>query len=115
MRKALGGAMRQVGILAAAGLVALDTIVPGFNEDHEKVRRIATGNISVNESGFLSIGKSFFMRTGCLSFSNISEANIGLAYLLLLPSFSFLIWWTLPTDNSQKKKIKQDARSDVHY
>ncbi|KAG4067197.1 hypothetical protein HA402_000188 [Bradysia odoriphaga] len=41
MRKALGGAMRQVGVLAAAGLVALDTIVPGFNEDHEKVRRIA--------------------------------------------------------------------------
>lgn len=44
MRKALGGAMRQVGVLSAAGLVALDTIVPGFNEDHDKVRRIAEGN-----------------------------------------------------------------------
>lgn len=35
--------MRQVGILAAAGLVALDTIVPAMNTDHEKLRRIAEG------------------------------------------------------------------------
>lgn len=35
--------MRQVGIIAAAGLVALDTIVPGLDTDHAKVRRIAEG------------------------------------------------------------------------
>ncbi len=45
MRKALGGAMRQVGILAAAGLVALDTIVPGFDDDHKKILRIAQGKV----------------------------------------------------------------------
>lgn len=43
LRKGLGGAMRQVGIIAAAGLVALDTIVPGLDTDHAKVRRIAEG------------------------------------------------------------------------
>lgn len=37
--------MRQVGILAAAGLVALDTIVPGIDTDHEKLRRIADGKL----------------------------------------------------------------------
>jgi len=41
LRKAIGGAMRQVGILAAAGIVALDTIVPEIGVDHAKVRRIA--------------------------------------------------------------------------
>ena len=40
-RKRLGGAMRQVGILAAAGLVALDTMVERLSEDHARARRLA--------------------------------------------------------------------------
>jgi threonine aldolase len=39
-RKRLGGGMRQVGILAAAGLVALDR-VDRLAEDHERARRLA--------------------------------------------------------------------------
>jgi threonine aldolase len=39
-RKRLGGGMRQVGILAAAGLVALDRI-DRLAEDHERARRLA--------------------------------------------------------------------------
>jgi len=38
-RKRLGGGMRQAGVLAAAGLVALDSIPPLLAEDHEKIRR----------------------------------------------------------------------------
>jgi threonine aldolase len=34
VRKLLGGGMRQAGILAAAGLVALDTLVPRLADDH---------------------------------------------------------------------------------
>lgn len=41
LRKALGGGMRQVGFLAAAGLVALDEIVPLLNLDHQRARKIA--------------------------------------------------------------------------
>lgn len=37
-RKLLGGGMRQVGILAAAGLVALDEMVDRLAEDHAKAR-----------------------------------------------------------------------------
>lgn len=37
-RKLLGGGMRQAGILAAAGLVALDTLVPRLAEDHANAR-----------------------------------------------------------------------------
>ena len=40
-RKRLGGAMRQVGVLAAAGLVALDTMVDRLAEDHARARRVA--------------------------------------------------------------------------
>jgi len=41
MRKVLGGGMRQVGVLAAAGLVALDAVVPLLQDDHRRVKRIA--------------------------------------------------------------------------
>lgn len=42
-RKILGGAMRQAGVLAAAGLVALDEIYPRLDEDHRNARRLAEG------------------------------------------------------------------------
>ncbi|HEY3144449.1 MAG TPA: GntG family PLP-dependent aldolase [Acidimicrobiales bacterium] len=40
-RKRLGGTMRQVGILAAAGLVALDTMIDRLAEDHARAARLA--------------------------------------------------------------------------
>jgi threonine aldolase len=40
LRKRLGGAWRQAGILAAAGLYALDHNVPRLAEDHENARRL---------------------------------------------------------------------------
>jgi threonine aldolase len=40
-RKRMGGGMRQVGILAAAGLVALDTMVDRLADDHRRARRLA--------------------------------------------------------------------------
>jgi threonine aldolase len=41
-RKRLGGAMRQAGILAAAGLVALDTMIERLSEDHARAKQLAT-------------------------------------------------------------------------
>jgi threonine aldolase len=41
VRKRLGGGMRQAGILAAAGLVALDRQVDRLAEDHAMARRLA--------------------------------------------------------------------------
>jgi threonine aldolase len=38
VRKLLGGGMRQAGVLAAAGLVALDTLVARLAEDHANAR-----------------------------------------------------------------------------
>jgi threonine aldolase len=40
-RQRLGGGMRQAGIIAAAGLVALDTMVDRLADDHRRARRLA--------------------------------------------------------------------------
>ena len=42
-RKMLGGGMRQAGIIAAAGIVALETMVERLVEDHANARRLAQG------------------------------------------------------------------------
>lgn len=42
-RKRLGGGMRQVGILAAAGLIALEDGPKRLHEDHENARSLAEG------------------------------------------------------------------------
>ncbi len=41
LRKRLGGAMRQVGVLAAAGLIALEESPKGLHADHANARLIA--------------------------------------------------------------------------
>lgn len=41
VRKALGGGMRQVGVLAAPGIVALTEMVDRLKEDHDRAKRLA--------------------------------------------------------------------------
>jgi threonine aldolase len=43
VRKMLGGGMRQAGIIAAAGIVALERMVERLAEDHANARRLAEG------------------------------------------------------------------------
>ena len=42
-RRMVGGNMRQAGPLAAAGVVALETMIPRLKEDHDTARRLAEG------------------------------------------------------------------------
>ncbi|HAV42127.1 MAG TPA: threonine aldolase [Acidobacteria bacterium] len=41
LRKALGGGMRQAGVLAACGLISLTRMVDRLKEDHARARRLA--------------------------------------------------------------------------
>ena len=41
IRKALGGGMRQAGIIAAAGIVALDTMIGQIQKDHSNAKYLA--------------------------------------------------------------------------
>jgi threonine aldolase len=43
VRKMLGGGMRQAGIIAAAGVVALEQMIDRLAEDHVRARRLADG------------------------------------------------------------------------
>jgi threonine aldolase len=43
VRKRLGGAMRQAGVIAATGLIALETMVDRLAEDHANARTLAEG------------------------------------------------------------------------
>ena len=43
IRKMVGGAMRQAGVLAAAGLHALEHHVPRLAEDHANAQRLGAG------------------------------------------------------------------------
>ena len=43
LRKMLGGGMRQAGILAAAGIVALETMTGRLVEDHVRAKKLAAG------------------------------------------------------------------------
>jgi threonine aldolase len=47
IRRMVGGGMRQAGIIAAAGLVALDTMVDRLAEDHANARALAKSLASV--------------------------------------------------------------------
>jgi threonine aldolase len=42
-RKMLGGGMRQAGVLAAAGIVALEQMTARLGEDHARAKRLAQG------------------------------------------------------------------------
>ena len=43
IRKVLGGGMRQAGIIAAPGIVALEKMIDRLEEDHRNARRLAKG------------------------------------------------------------------------
>jgi threonine aldolase len=47
-RKMLGGGMRQVGVLAAAGLIALEESPKNLHRDHENARVLAQGLAKIN-------------------------------------------------------------------
>ena len=43
LRKMLGGGMRQVGVIAAAGLISLEKMTKRLGEDHVRARKMADG------------------------------------------------------------------------
>ncbi|HEY6270791.1 MAG TPA: low specificity L-threonine aldolase [Terriglobales bacterium] len=69
-RKALGGGMRQAGVLAAAGLIALEAMPARLKEDHENARVLAKGLAEIKG---IKIGKT---PTNILVF-DISRTGMG--------------------------------------
>jgi threonine aldolase len=78
IRKQLGGGMRQAGILAAAGIVALETIAPRLGEDHRRAAHLASGlaaipGVMIDPGGpqsnmvYLSLGEQVPLNAGAVA------------------------------------------------
>ncbi|MCW4047254.1 MAG: low-specificity L-threonine aldolase [Candidatus Bathyarchaeota archaeon] len=52
IRKVLGGGMRQAGIIAASGIIALEKMIDRLKEDHENAKRLAEG---ISKIGGISV------------------------------------------------------------
>lgn len=48
IRKMLGGAMRQVGIVAAAGIISLEKMTKRLSDDHARAKKMADGLRQIN-------------------------------------------------------------------
>lgn len=68
VRKMLGGGMRQVGVVAACGIVALEEMIERLEEDHKKARRLAEGLARIN-SAIVDL-KTVETNIVCFEFSN---------------------------------------------
>lgn len=51
LRKVLGGGMRQAGVLAAPGLIALEQMSQRLQDDHDRARQLARGLDQMTELG----------------------------------------------------------------
>jgi Threonine aldolase len=67
MRHRIGGAMAQAGHMAAAGIVALETMIDSIKEDHLNARRLARGLASI-DGGLTKIENAF---------TNILQVDFG--------------------------------------
>lgn len=72
-RRRIGGGMRQAGVIAACGLVALDELVERLHEDHALARWLAEGIAGIDgyaidpstvETNILNVGVSALGETG---------------------------------------------------
>ncbi len=68
-RKVLGGGMRQAGIIAAAGITALEEMIDRLEEDHRNAKRLAQGIAGV-EALSIDVGS---VRTDIVYFEVASE------------------------------------------
>jgi len=77
----VGGGMRQSGVLAAAGLVAIHKMSKRLVEDHERAARLAKGLTTVGpavkilscDTNFVFIELNLSAATGPTKFSSVAE------------------------------------------
>ena len=81
IRKQLGGGMRQAGILAAAGIVAIEQMVPRLFEDHIRARRLAQG-LSEIQGISLPLGQPQSNMVYCSVDESISASSSEIVWMM---------------------------------
>ena len=82
-----GGAMRQAGIVAAAGVYALDHHVERLADDHARARRLAEGLVAAGlpidldavETNFVQVDVEPFGLTKWEALERLKQAGVGLS------------------------------------
>src|SRR5688572_5612086 len=82
-----GGAMRQAGIVAAAGLYALDHNVERLADDHARARRLAEGwaergvpaDPHLVETNFVQLDVNDVDLTSAEALARLADAGVGLS------------------------------------
>lgn len=77
-RKMVGGGMRQVGVIAAAGIVALESMVDRLADDHANARKLALG---LSQIPGISIDPDS-LPTNLIFFEVMPEKRVEIAYKL---------------------------------
>ena len=77
-RRIFGGALRQAGIVAAAGIVALETMVDRLAADHELARRLADGLREVSPPGAVPPPQTNMVVFDASSLGSDAQAVVGL-------------------------------------
>lgn len=76
-RRVFGGALRQAGIVAAAGIIALETMVDRLAEDHENARRLADGFADAAPDGRISTPQTNMVIFDTASFASDSGTMLS--------------------------------------
>jgi threonine aldolase len=89
-RKVVGGGMRQAGVLAAAGIVALTEMIDRLSEDHNNARRLAEGLVETEglsvDPGSVQTNIVYMNITHNGLSSNELADRLGRECVLLLPT-----------------------------
>lgn len=75
IRKTFGGGMRQVGVIAAAGLVALDEVLPELGKDNRRARALADRLAEI--PGIALDPESVETNIICFGFDGIAKLSAG--------------------------------------
>ena len=78
IRKALGGGMRQAGIIAAAGIFSLDKMIKQIREDHNNAKMLMEGiskidGLSINKGNIKSNILYFYIEKGKTRSKNLAK------------------------------------------
>ena len=92
IRKALGGGMRQAGIIAAAGLTALQNIDEQIQEDHRNAKALAEGLSSIDKI----VIDSDKVKTNILYFKLVPNTMESEKFLKTMQDAGVLFFESLP-------------------
>lgn len=72
-RRVFGGALRQAGVVAAAGIIGLETMIDRLAEDHANAKRLAEGFANVAPDGSIDLER---VQTNMVVFETADAAGV---------------------------------------